>query len=33
MQARVAGRSQPMTDTIAMLLQLVEQRLAPAGRP
>jgi TetR/AcrR family transcriptional repressor of lmrAB and yxaGH operons len=33
MQARVACRSQPMTDTIAMLLALVEQRLAPAGRP
>lgn len=33
MQARVAGRSQPMTDTIAMLLELVEQRLDAEGRP
>jgi TetR/AcrR family transcriptional repressor of lmrAB and yxaGH operons len=32
MQARVAGRSQPMADTIGMLLELVEQRLA-RGRP
>ncbi len=33
MQARVAGRSEPMTATIAMLLDLVDQRLAAAGRP